>query len=217
MKKLALLFCLQIPIFLFSQGVKFGIFVEPKISWLSPDVKNISNGGSRMGVNIGLVMDGYFTDNYAFATGVSINNVGGKLEFTEAFELATSDTSFENIDPNTIVTYKLQYVNIPIGLKLKTNDIGYFAFTSNVGITPQINIKSRINSEDNNLSDINVGEEIKLFNLAYHIGVGVEYSIGGSSAISVSIIYTNGVLDITNREEDKIHLSNVALKVGLMF
>ncbi|MBN2520644.1 MAG: PorT family protein, partial [Bacteroidales bacterium] len=145
MKKLTLLFCLQIPIILFSQGVKFGIFVEPKISWLSPDVKNISNGGSRMGVNIGLVMDGYFTDNYAFATGISINNVGGKLEFTEAFELATSDTSFENIDPNTKVTYKLQYVNIPIGLKLKTNDIGNFAFTSNVGITPQINIKARVN------------------------------------------------------------------------
>jgi len=216
MKKLLFILYLQIPFLLFSQGVKFGIFVEPKFNWLSPDVKNITNDGTRMGLNIGLVMDAYFTDNYAFATGVSINNVGGKLMYADTFQLITSYSTL-TLDSGTSATYKLQYVNIPLGLKLRTNEIGYFTFTSNVGLTPQINIKARVNSEDNNIADENISDEIKLFNLAYHIGAGVEYSIGGSSAISVSIIYTNGVLDITEREEDKINLNNIAVKIGLMF
>ncbi len=199
-----------------SQGIRFGIFTEPKITWLTPDVNTITSDGSKLGFNVGLIIDNYFTENYAFATGISINNVGGKLMYTSADSLKTTNAT-EIISAETSVKYKLQYVNIPIGLKLKTNDIGYFAFCSNVGITPQIKIKSTANSEDNGINDVNISDEINLFNLAYHIGVGVEYSIGGSSAITANVIYTNGFLDITKRKEDKIVMSNIALKIGLMF
>lgn len=199
-----------------AQGIRFGIFAEPKVSWLTPDVSTITSDGGKFGFNVGLIVDGYFTKNYAFATGISINNVGGKMLYTAADSLISTNGT-EVIDANSSVKYKFQYVNIPVGLKLKTNEIGYFSFCSNVGITPQIKIKSTAQSDDNEFNDVNIDEEINLFNLGYHIGAGVEYSIGGNSAITVNIIYTNGFLDITKREEDKIVMSNVALKIGLMF
>lgn len=217
MKKCILIvFCIIYTSYIFSQEVRIGIFAEPKINWLTPDVKNINSDGSTMGFNIGLMVDKYFTKNYAFATGLSINNTGGKLVYTESIELATTN-AVETIDPNTSVRFKLQYVTIPLGLKLKTNPMGYLSFTSNIGATPQINIKAKAESEENDIQDENISEEINIFNLGYHIGGGIEYSIGGNSAISVSIIYTNGFLDITAREEDKINLSNVALKIGVIF
>ncbi|MFC2138022.1 porin family protein, partial [Bacteroidota bacterium] len=200
----------------YSQGIRFGIFTEPKISWLTPDVSTITGDGGKLGFNVGLILDSYFTKNYAFATGISINNVGGKLLYTSADSLITSNGN-EVIDANSSVKYKFQYVNIPLGLKLKTNEMGYISFCSNVGITPQIKIKSTAQSDDNEFNDVNIDEEVNLFNLGYHIGAGIEYSIGGNSAITVNIIYTNGFLDITKREEDKIVMSNVALKIGLMF
>lgn len=199
-----------------AQGIRFGIFAEPKISWLAPDVSAIEGNGGKLGFNVGLIIDSYFTKNYAFATGISINNVGGKLLYSAADSLITTNGS-EIIDANSSVKYKFQYVNIPLGLKLKTNEIGYFSFCSNVGITPQIKIKSTAQSDDNEFNDVNIDEEINLFNLAYHIGAGIEYSIGGNSAITANIIYTNGFLDLTKSEEEKIVMSNVALKIGLMF
>jgi hypothetical protein len=59
--------------------------------------------------------------------------------------------------------------------------------------------------------------EINLFTMGYYFGAGGEYDIGGNSAISISVFYTNGFLDITQREEDMITLSNVSLRLGLMF
>ena len=36
----------------------------------------------------------------------------------------------------------MQYINIPLGLKLKTNEIGYFTFYANLGLDAGINIKA---------------------------------------------------------------------------
>lgn len=201
----------------YSQGIRFGVFVEPKFNWLTPDVSEFSNEGTRMGFNVGLIMDNYFTENYAFATGVSINNVGGNLLLNEPFTVGTHAGDSIDLMQGTTVSYRLQYVNIPLGLKLKTNPIGFLSFTSNLGFTPQVNVRGLLKSADNNIENENIINEINLFNLGYHIGAGIEYSLGGNSAISASIIYTNGFMDITKREEDAITMSNVALKIGLMF
>ncbi|MCK4629914.1 MAG: hypothetical protein KAT40_00630, partial [Bacteroidales bacterium] len=53
----------------FSQGIRFGFFANPQISWLKPDIKEVTNEGSRSGINIGISMNSYFTNNYAFSTG----------------------------------------------------------------------------------------------------------------------------------------------------
>ena len=207
----------------FSQGIRFGVFAEPKFNWLSPDVSEFSNDGTRMGFNFGLIMDNYFTENYAFATGISMNYVGGNLLLNSAYKIEDNSGDTLDLVQDSRLTYRLQYVNIPLGLKLKTNPIGFISFTSNVGLTPQINIKGLLEyeAEDGNKLKENISNEFNLFNLGYHIGVGMEYNIGGNSAITASIIYTNGFLDLTKDEkdsiEDNITMNNVALKLGIMF
>jgi len=68
----------------FSQGIRFGIFTNPQISWLKPDIKEVTNEGSRPGINIGISMNRYFTNNYAFSTGISINRLGGKISYKDS-------------------------------------------------------------------------------------------------------------------------------------
>ena len=41
------------------------------------------------------------------------------------------------------ITYKIQYLSIPIGLKLKTNQIGYLTFFTNIGLDPKIVIAGK--------------------------------------------------------------------------
>jgi len=196
-------------------NLRFTVFVDPKFSWMSSDVKSVESDGSKLGVNIGLNVDNFFADNYAVMSGVSINNVGGKLTFGE-FERIKTNGGDTMLTPGSTMEYKLQYINIPLGLKLKTNEIGYWTFFTHLGINSGINIKATGEVDNIDLDNQNISKEVALFNLGYYIGAGVEYSIGGKSAIVVGLTYTNGFIDITDGN-DKVTLSNLAVRLGILF
>ncbi len=200
----------------FSQDTRFTVFVDPKLSWMSSDLKAVENNGSKLGVNIGLNMDNFFAQNYAFMTGISIDNTGGNLVFDDDKPLQTNGGN-DTVPAGNSIAYKLQYINIPLGLKLKTNEIGYLTFFTHLGINGGINIKATAEVNDFELDNENISDEIRLFNLGYFIGAGVEYSIGGNSAVVLGLTYTNGFIDITDDSDSKVTLSNFAIRIGILF
>jgi hypothetical protein len=204
---------------IFAQGLKFTVFADPKLSWMSPDLKDVSSEGSKLGVNIGLNVDNYFAKNYAFMTGISIDNTGGKLKYNieGGKEISTNSSVDDSIPTGSVLNYKLQYINIPLGLKFKTNQIGYTTFYTHLGINGGINIKATGEVDNFELHNENISDEVKLFTLGYFIGAGVEYSIAGSTAIVVGVTYTNGFIDITPDSNNKVTLSNFALRLGVLF
>ena len=215
-KYLFILILALISIRSFSQNTRFTVFVDPKFSWMSSDLKAIEKDGSKLGVNIGLNVDNFFAQNYAFMTGISINNTGGRLIFSNEKNLKTNGP--DTILPSgSAVNYKLQYINIPLGLKLKTNEIGYLTFFTHLGINGGINIKATAEVDNFELDNENISDEIKLFNLGYFIGAGVEYSIGGNSAVVLGLTYTNGFIGITDDSDSKVTLSNFAIRIGILF
>ena len=202
---------------IFAQGLKFSVFADPKLSWMSPDLQDVSSDGSKLGVNIGLNVDNYFARNYAFMTGISIDNTGGKLKYDFEKEINTNSSSDTTLPVGSVLNYKLQYINIPLGLKFKTNQIGYTTFFTHLGINGGINIKASGEIDNFELNNENISDEVKLFTLGYFIGAGVEYSIAGNTAIVVGVTYTNGFIDITPDSNNKVTLSNFALRLGVLF
>ncbi|MBU8891188.1 MAG: PorT family protein [Bacteroidales bacterium] len=201
----------------FSQtSTRFAVFVDPKFSWMSSDWKSANNDGSKFGVNIGLNVDKFFAPNYALMTGISIDNTGGNLNFENQKDLKTG-SGIESLDPGSTIQYKLQYINIPLGLKLKTNEIGYWTFFTHLGLSGGVNIKATAEVDDYELENENISEEVRLFNLGYFIGAGVEYSIGGNAAVVLGLTYTNGFVDITDGNDSKVTLGNLAIRVGILF
>jgi len=217
MKKYLIIFTLSIAsLSVFSQSARFTVFVDPKFSWMTPDKKDVTSEGSKLGVNIGLAIDNFFGPNYAFTTGISIDNTGGllKYDFEKDIETHGADTS---LPIGSTLEYKLQYISIPLGLKLKTNEIGYFTFFTHLGLNTGINIKATGEVENYELDNTNISDEVKLFNLAYFIGAGAEYSIGGNTAIVLGLTYTNGFVDITKDTDNKVTCSNVTIRIGILF
>jgi len=218
MRKYLILFILLAvtPLLNAQKKVKFGVFVEPKISWLSPESRDVTSEGVNWGFGGGLEIDRYFDKNYAFSTGISLGSQGGKLLYNKALTLTVYDEP-DTLPGGTTLEYNLQYLTIPFGLKLKSNQIGYSTFFVNVGFTSQINMKAKGTS--NNIGGIEgdaIKDEINWINLGYHFGGGVEYALGEDTALSVGIQYQNGFLDITKQEPRT--LSRVlALRVGIMF
>lgn len=219
---ISILFLLIIPFGISSaqQNIKFGIHADPSICWLSPDITEITNDGARPGFNFGLTINKFFTDNYSFSTGISIIQDGGRLASSE-----TTILEFDNFEstvlPGDAVSYKINYVAIPIGLKLQTNQIGYITFFSDLGIDPKVVTGGKIDIPSLDISKENANKELRLFNLSYHITAGIEYSLGGTTALILGLNFDNNFLDVTKENgdqiTDKVAHKIVSFRLGVNF
>ena len=199
-----------------QEGVRFGIKVDPQLSWFTVGGNVFSQESSRLGVDIGLIIDKYFTENYAFTSGISIHLTGSNVMLDDTVRL-NLNLQDEVIPAGEELTYKLQYLSLPLGLKLKTREFGYITYFGQVGVTPEINVKALISSSYDDINDLDATEEINAFQLSYHIGGGIEYGLGGSTAIAAGVYYHNGFTDITENEDDKATMNMVKLRVAVMF
>lgn len=178
---------------------RFTFVLSPQISWIKSDMDRVNNGGSKMGYNFGLLVDYFFGDNYAVSSGLTINTTGGKLK--------ENDNTLESRQ-----RYNLRYIEIPVGLKLRSEDIKRMNIYGRFGLSPQLNIMAKDN-DDNGISD-----EVKLLDLGYHIGGGIEYSVGGKNALVFGLLFNNGFMDITSSSyHDKAILNRLVFEFGFIF
>jgi hypothetical protein len=203
------------------QKISLGIHADPSISWFSSDINNVKNDGSRAGFNFGLTFNSYFTPNYSFSTGISLVNAGGRLVGYDTTVLEFRNSIKSIVSPGEPVTYKIQYLSIPLGLKLQTNQIGYITFFTDLGLDPKVVIGGKIDVPSQNISGENAVNELNIFNLSYHITAGIEYSLGGTTAIVVGFNFDNNFLDITKDNigqlEDKISHKILNFRLGVIF
>jgi hypothetical protein len=212
-----------------EKPLRLSLIARPQLSWLKSDYKNVETDGLKMGLAFGLNLDYYFQENYAFSTGIFINNTGGKLNYLDSVTFIHENTA-EGFDKNTHVEYKLRYIEIPFALKLKTAEIGYFTYFGQIGLNTFYNIGAvgDISNPNKFIEKENISDEVNFFSLGYSIGGGLEYSLGTNMSLSASLIFTNGFLDLTTnidekaegyekREEDKTILNTISFQIGVLF
>ena len=219
MKKIVIVLIIIFPISLAAQKMKMGILLNPQISWLTPaGSDNLSNKGSKFGFDIGLSVEKYFSDNYAILTGISLNNIGGKISYTDSIEITLNNKDEVNIiEGESEMNFNLQYIKVPIALKFKTKEIGYFTYYAQIGLEGGVNVKANVSIDANDIKNQKVSEEVALFNAGYLIGAGAEYSIGGNTCILLGVQYQNGFIDVMNTTDDKVIAPKVTLILGIMF
>ncbi|MCH8904249.1 MAG: PorT family protein [Bacteroidetes bacterium] len=194
---------------------RIGLHISPQLSWMKPDVDSLSTSGIKPGFGYGVMFDVNIGANYAFSSGLTILNTGGTISFANAL-VYKSDT----FPTGTKIHHKLQYIEIPVLIKLKTNEIGYLTYYGQFGVTPGVNIKAKAdittvgNTDDKNNIDIN--NEVKFLNLGLTIAGGVEYSVGGKTSLIGAIVFNNGFIDMT-ADKNLVILNNLILKLGIMF
>lgn len=216
MKKVLFVCIILISITLNAQEVKFGVHIDPKICWLSPESRDVSSQGSVFGFSGGLIVDRYFQDNYAFATGVSMGTQGGKLQYGYDLPLEVYD-NVDTLGEGTTLKYNLQYITIPVGLKLKSNQIGYTTFYVNLGFTNQVNIKAKAStSNTDELNDDSIRNEINWFDMGYYFGGGIEYALSKDTSVLLGVIYRNGFLDVTSASPN-VNSRVLSLRLGILF
>lgn len=198
---------------LFAQDRKvvFGLTASPLISWMKADNAAISKGKVRAGLEYGLLMDINFTQNYAIGTGTTIIMEGGNLGFGGA-----------------TTTFKLQYFQLPVVMKLRTNQIGYITYFGQFGILPAFRIRARVDVDLPGSADIENENIIKdnnainatsnFFNLSLQVGGGIEWNFAGNTALVLGIIYNNGFVNqLDDTDDDKVLINSLLLRAAVNF
>ncbi len=217
MKK-ALLFLLLLDVTTaFAQSdLRLGVNLDPMATWLSPKTNRIEKDGARPGFGGGLMVEYFFRDHYGFVTGLNLGINGGNLLYNDTTTFTTEDGSVR-LPAGSSVAFNLTYLTIPIGLKLKTNEIGYFTYFAELGFKQHINVGSRATSTGSSLSKDLVSKEINLFNMSYYFGGGVEYNIGGQTSLLAAIFYNNGFVDVLSHGRHKAVANYLSFRIGILF
>jgi hypothetical protein len=199
-----------------QSNIKLSVHADPQFSWFSSDEKEVEPDGSRFHLQTGLHMDFFFDENYAFSLGFGINNLGGNLLYGDTTLFISKGDSLY-VSPGQSVLHKLQYLDFPVGLKLKTEELGYTTFFLQLGLNPMININASAVSDDGVLDHENIRETTNLFNLGYHVGLGVEYKLGGNTAAIGGIRWTSGLTDVTDNDKANISIKSISIHLGILF
>jgi hypothetical protein len=213
-------YCILLVLALFSgsivaQKISGGITFSPLVSWMKPDSKKVEFEASKFGFSFGLVGDYNFSDNFSFSTGINVYNGGGKLKYKDSIPAFEADSIY-NLAPNAVILYKLQYIEIPLSFKGKTNEIGYITYFLKGGLSPMFRYKAKGDVSQYNISGEDFKGEVSGFNLGFHLGGGIEYSLGGNTKVLAELQFTNGLTDVT-KDDYKTIFNMIILRTGIIF
>jgi hypothetical protein len=143
--------------------------------------------------------------------------IGGNLLYKEGVDITTGEGEHVLLPPQTKVAYNLNYLSLPIALKLKSNEIGYLIYFAEMGFLPQVNIGSRATSAGGALNKDNVSKEINALNMSFFFGGGIEYNIGGPTSLVAGIFFNNGFIDVLSADQHKAAINFMNIRFGVMF
>lgn len=191
-------------------STRLGFDFSPQISWMMSDDDRVSSNGLMGGYNFGLIIDRFFAPNYAFATGIFINTTGGKLNYKDGTSMVIGNTPHENIHK---FSYRLKYLEVPMGIKLLTNQHDRNRFYLQMGFSNQFLIKT------NDGNGKSIKDEVRFYNFGYQLGGGIEHSLGSNLYLRTGLLFHSSLTDITsnNSYDDKALMRKFVLNASLIF
>jgi len=202
-----------------QQSIGFGVHANPLAGWFSSDDSNISGKGANAGLNFGLTFNKYFFENYAFSMGLSLITAGGNFSSSDTVMLELRNPI--KVLPDNKLVYNIKYLDVPIGLKLRSIQIGYISFFTDIGFNPMFVLRGNVEIPSQNIAKDNAYNVLNKFNIGYHVTGGIEYSLGRTTAIVIGVNFnsnfTNIIKENDNQPAAKIMHKMLGLHLGLIF
>ncbi len=207
--KIVLIFALIfINLHLFAQQkpFKFGFKVAPAISWMSPDAQDYEAGGSGFTFSWGFISDFTLMDNYYLSTGFNMSYFKGKLSYPHGHSAENDSIIY---DGSLDRTYNLRYLEVPLALKMKTNELmDHLQFFGLIGVNTGFKLRAKANDSFKGYNEalgdsysyseekVDIREETAAVKASLLVGAGVEYVVDESVSIIIGINFNNGFSNI---------------------
>ncbi len=198
-----------------NYGFRLGLTAYPTFGIISADEGK--SKGTNLGFAYGLTGDFNFAENYSFNTGITIITINGKSTEVNAmpYHAVVSSTAPIAYD----LKYKMQYVEVPLLLKLKTSKIGELKWFGQFGLSNGFNIKARQDAESSGrvlADDRNSAEWTRFYRAGLVVGGGAEFDLDGHTSLSAGLSFNNGLTNLTT-SENVVRNHFVSLNLAVFF
>jgi len=199
------------------KNFQLGFTASPNFGFAKISGDNTSNSsadGSKFGFTYGLIGDFGFSKNYFFSTAFTVTSINSKVS-TPSVDAVTGRQTVD-------VAYKVQYIEIPLTIKLKTNNADGKSFYGQFGLGTGIKVRGRYDIEEkSNSSTISSKKnqnlkDANIFRLGLVAGAGVQWDYNENSKFLTGITFNNGFTDVLD-EGPTFRNSYLALSLGVLF
>lgn len=179
-----------------AQDYRYGIYASPAISWFKTDVEEVRNKGARAGFMFNISAERHLTDNWYFSSGLAYTGASARIVDSNSSFFRFPDFT-ATIAAGEAVIYRLQYISIPVGIKIKTDETGYLVYFAEFGLDPKAVINGRVDIPSIGIKGRYAMTEIRRLNFGFHLQGGAEYSIDGNTSLILGLGFESNIIDIT--------------------
>lgn len=220
--------------------LRIGAMVAPGLSWMRPSAEKDGqqtqrSAGNKIGFIYGLMFDYQFASNYAIVSGLQVNSTGGIIE-------TANPAAEESWASKSRINYSLQYLEIPVAIKLKSDPINNFRIFGQAGLTVGFNIGKKatyeITQKRSAAGDTIYKTESKeklvggIGNVApimlqMNVGAGVQYAVSKNVDAYVGVFFNNGFApnatdptkntNLPKFTDGNTRMNSVSLRLGFYF
>ncbi len=191
------------------QKTRIGLKITPGVSWLTSDKSSMAYKLPGFTIGAGVQIEHALSKTISFVWGGDVSVHSGTVAFDQTH--AVSFITYKDVTQKNDTTagmqsrqYNFQNVDIPLCLKLKTNEIGHYTYWLQVGLLSSVMWKAHASNsiyKDANgnssqlagdLSNIDVKNETYLIRESLIAGAGIEYNLSGSTDLLLGLNYISG-------------------------
>lgn len=196
-------------------GFRLGLTAHPNFGFIKAE--GGKGNGVSLGFSYGLIGDFNFAENYSFSTGITITTINGKS--TELVDLLTS-SSMPQPKVEQKNKYMMQYIELPLTIKLKTQAIDGRRWYGQFGLSNDFRISARMDSETTAMNvkttDVNATDYTNFYRAGLIIGGGGEFDLSGKTSLLLGLTYNNGFTNISSLDNN-IKNHYVGINFGVFF
>lgn len=216
MKKISLAALLTFFAATASAQIEIGLKVSPAVAGnrvAAEQRHNMESTNARPRIGFGVVVDYFFTENYAFSTGLNYTSKGSGVSYSTDIPEARTDR------------FSLQYIELPLMMKLYTNEVAPDAKVFfHLGPSLNTNLAAKVNDERILTGGQRASKRFNIFEVSAILGTGVELQLGQSTRVFGGIAYHRGLTNIDNAYRRELNDRNISIRsdafiidIGLKF
>ncbi len=214
---------------------RFGLHITPNFSWVSPETRLLNREQGGVGFAYGLLIErAVGSENYFFSTGLSVSQLQYSSSIDSAVFKLRDGTSTYFAKP--IYDYRVQYFELPLTMKMRTNQMGSVRIYGQFGLVTGIafqakarvqNIPAVFDPEEyffiNQVEDykpvqsLATDDRVNAFRASVLIGAGVEYLMSGDTHLVFGVRLDNPFTDAYRGEKLNGRTNMAGIQLGIIF
>ena len=227
---------------------RIGFQASPVFSGIRNNNDLIVKNGGSLGLKLGAISDIPWKEHSSFTLGLNfafheggqfLYEVGGNYLPNSDLSDPLLQTGDKPLPDGVKIRYQLQYLEIPAGLKFRTNEKGnatYFLEAPVITLAFLMRGRGDIETEDYIKEQENIKKDLVVPNIFLGLGAGVEYAMSQNNSLIAGLYFQRGLIDftqdhgnsavhnpdiiptyLTEQDDSRATIGNLILFLGILF